>query len=92
MALDRGDLDRLPDASGEAACLLDRLLEQLSPAERLVKTFRDLDGFTAEKICLWTGWSASVVSRHFRNAQRSIDRWLGEACLIASRREPRAQH
>jgi RNA polymerase sigma-70 factor, ECF subfamily len=67
-------LDRFvtqPDAADEnaeaARLLLDRVLERLSPAARLVITLQEIEGRPVKEIAKLTGWSVPLVKvRAFR--------------------------
>jgi RNA polymerase sigma factor (sigma-70 family) len=84
VAIDRdGDVP-----AGEASRLLDRVLDRLTPAERLVKRLHALDDQTIATISRWTGWSPSEVDRYLFNADLRIEELLGEICSNTSQRSP----
>jgi len=70
--------------STEAAQLLDRMLDRLTPAERLVKRLHDLEDHSFEEICKSTGWSEAKVSKTAKSAKKRMDELLVEICSVAS--------
>jgi RNA polymerase sigma-70 factor (ECF subfamily) len=69
LAQDTGELP-LEQALG-AREIVDKLLSQLNPADRLVVTLLHLEGRSIEEIHLKTGWSATLVKvRAFRARQK----------------------
>jgi RNA polymerase sigma-70 factor (ECF subfamily) len=63
----------------QAAELLERLLERLSPADRLVVTLLHLEECTVQETARLTGWPAAVVKVRAFRARRRLSRLLGEA-------------
>jgi RNA polymerase sigma factor (sigma-70 family) len=74
--------------STEAAQLLDRMLDRLTPAERLVKRLHDLESLSFGEICRWTGWSESKVRKTAGSAKKRLDSLLVEICSTAGQRVP----
>ncbi len=72
--------------STRAAQLLDRMLDRLTPAERLVKRLHDLEDFSFEEICRWTGWSEGRVRKTAESAKRRMDELLIEICPVTAQR------
>ena len=64
--------DAPPDASPAAAReMLEKLLEQLPPKDRLVINLLDLEGRSVKEISQITGWSVTLVKvRAFRARRR----------------------
>src|SRR5580693_8893877 len=61
------DDDLRPDRNVAARELVEKLLEQLKPKDRLVITLMNLEGRTIEEVRQITGWSQSVIKvRAFR--------------------------
>jgi len=64
-----GELD--PDQSLGARDLVERLLEMLKPAERMLLTMLHMEGRSVDEIRQFTGWNASLIKvRAFRARQR----------------------
>lgn len=76
-AVDEG---RSQVSPAEAAGLFNRLLDRLTPAERLVKRLLDLEGNSVDEVCRWTGWSEAKVERLAESAGRRVDEMLGIMC------------
>ena len=56
-----------PDQSLAAKCLIDKILEQLSPAHRLIITLLEIEERSIKEIAELTGWSSPLVKvRAFR--------------------------
>ncbi len=72
-------------APEDAAELVHRLLEQLPPRDRLVLTFRYLEGHSVEKTSELTGWSESMVKVQTWRARRKLRRLLEKAGKEAGR-------
>ena len=59
--------DSEPDNSQAAKQLVQRLLDQLSPASRLIITLLEIEDRTVKEISALTGWSVPLVKvRAFR--------------------------
>ncbi len=69
--------------SAGAAQLLDRMLDRLTPAERLVKRLHDLEDLSFEEISKWTGWSEARVRKTAESAKIRTDDLLNEICSPA---------
>jgi RNA polymerase sigma-70 factor (ECF subfamily) len=76
-------LDRFvsqPDAANEdaeaARQLIGRLLEQLSPAARLVITLSEIEGRPAKEISALTGWSVPLVKVRAFRARAEMRKFL----------------
>jgi RNA polymerase sigma-70 factor (ECF subfamily) len=56
--------------------LVDKLLERLSPADRLVITLMHLEGRTVEEVRQITGWNASLIKVRAFRARRKMKKHL----------------
>ena len=56
--------------------LVDKLLERLSPADRLVITLMHLEGRTVEEVKQITGWNASLIKVRAFRARRKMRKHL----------------
>jgi RNA polymerase sigma-70 factor (ECF subfamily) len=56
--------------------LVDKLLERLSPADRLVITLMHLEGRTVEEVRKITGWNASLIKVRAFRARRKMKKYL----------------
>jgi len=56
--------------------LVDKLLERLSPADRLVITLMHLEGRTVEEVKQITGWNASLIKVRAFRARRKMKKHL----------------
>ena len=56
--------------------LVDKLLERLSPADRLVITLMHLEGRTVEEVRQTTGWNASLIKVRAFRARRKMKKHL----------------
>jgi len=56
--------------------LVDKLLERLSPADRLVITLMHLEGRTVEEVRQVTGWNASLIKVRAFRARRKMKKHL----------------
>lgn len=76
----------LPDSSRAAAReLVEKLLERLTPEERLVVTLLHLEEKSVRQICRVTGWSSAAVKvRAFRARQKMRRLWK---TLLAGERD-----
>lgn len=61
-----------------ARALVARLLEQLSPADRLVVTLLEIDGKSVKEIAALTGWSISLVKVRAFRARAKMRKLLGK--------------
>jgi len=64
-----------PDA---ARALVARLLEQLSPADRIVITLLEIEGKSVKEIAALTGWSVSLVKVRAFRARAKMRKLLGK--------------
>lgn len=56
----------------EAKGIVTRLLEQLSPPDRLVLTLLDLEGRSTQEIAQMTGWTRPMVKMRAMRARRKL--------------------
>ena len=68
------------EESARAAGLFRRLMDQLTPAERLSKTLMDLEGRTLDEVCRTTGWSLQLADWIYQSASRRFQSLLNRAC------------
>ncbi|MHB8952240.1 MAG: RNA polymerase sigma factor [Pirellulaceae bacterium] len=73
------DREMSPDESHE---LVQRLLERVSPRDRLVLTLAYLESHTTEEIALLTGWSRSLVKVQLHRARKRMAR-VGQSMGMA---------
>ncbi len=78
--LDRfvADPSSAPEDAAGAKQLIDRLLEQLSPANRLVITLLEIEDRSVKEIAQITGWSVPLVKVRAFRARAEMRKLLGK--------------
>lgn len=74
LASTSGDLDASQKLASKE--LVDKLLEVLNPADRLVITLMHLEGRTVEEVRQVTGWNASLIKVRAFRARRKMKKHL----------------
>jgi RNA polymerase sigma factor (sigma-70 family) len=70
------DSDRLPGEQFAARELADKLLETLSPSDRLIVTWMDLEQKSVAEIRALTGWNTSLIKVRAFRARKKLRRRL----------------
>jgi len=70
--------DRPPDDALAARELVNKLLGQLNPADRLVLQLLDLEQKTVAEICALTGWNSSLIKVRAFRARRKLQKLFQE--------------
>jgi RNA polymerase sigma-70 factor (ECF subfamily) len=70
--------DVAPDDALEARELVHKLLDRLSPQDRLVIQYLDLDQKTIAEISALTGWNQTLVKVRAFRARRKLQRFYRE--------------
>lgn len=74
----QNESDQAPDDSLAARELLEKLLEQLKPDDRLVIQFLDLEQKSVAEIAALTGWNSSLIKVRAFRARRKLQRLFQE--------------
>ena len=72
------ETDRAPDDTLAARELVDKLLGQLKPDDRLVIQLLDLEQKTVAEICALTGWNSSIIKVRAFRARRKLQKLFQE--------------
>ena len=70
--------DQAPDDALAAHELVNKLLGQLNPADRLVLQLLDLEQKTVAEICALTGWNSSLIKVRAFRARRKLQKLFQE--------------
>ena len=70
--------DQAPDDALAARELVNKLLGQLNPADRLVLQLLDLEQKTVAEICALTGWNSSLIKVRAFRARRKLQKLFQE--------------
>ncbi|HTZ20671.1 MAG TPA: RNA polymerase sigma factor [Opitutaceae bacterium] len=70
--------DQAPDDALAARELVNKLLGQLKPADRLVLQLLDLEQKTVAEICALTGWNSSLIKVRAFRARRKLQKLFQE--------------